>query len=266
VRRSPFRRWRPAARALRAPAAVLLVIGCASAPKPRQLGDYSSLTPRLAVVDSQRPPRSLSVDLSAPASVVVVYVAPGRSTRIVYPADSVAPPPLSAGSHRVIATWPRPRTSADSARRDSIARATRARAGRDSAARATTARSVMALPDPEAGLAPTGYLLLFATPRPLQYGEVRRKVEGVTTPLDVDEALNAIAKQVRSTLDPAAPWAAYAVEVTVASDEQRRPPQRSRAPRSAAATASFDLAVCRPGSDVPWPMRCCPEQCDRPPG
>jgi hypothetical protein len=197
---------------------VLLVAGCASTSQPRQLGDYSTLTPRLAVVDSERPPRTLTVDLAAPASVVVVYVAPGRSTRIVYPADSVAAPRLAAGTQRITATWPRPRAAADSARRDSIARA-------------NMPRRVTALPDPEAGLAPTGYLLLFATPAPLQYGEVRRKVEGVTTPLDVDEALNAIAKQVRSTLDPAAPWAAYALEVTAEPDAERGPPRNPRAPR-----------------------------------
>jgi hypothetical protein len=231
VRRSASRRWRPLAAALRGPAAVLLVVGCASAPQPRQLGQYSALTPRLAVVDSERPPRNLTVDVSAPASVVVVYVAPGRSTRIVYPADSVAPPRLSAGSHRVMATWPQPRASSDSARRDSIARANQARTRRDSIARGNRPRPVMALPDPEAGLAPTGYLLLFATPGPLQYGEVRRKVEGVTTPLDVDEALNAIAKQVRSTLDPTAPWAGYALEVTVEPEEERGRPRSARTPR-----------------------------------
>jgi hypothetical protein len=231
VRRSAFRRWRPLAAALRAPAAVLVVVGCASAPQPRQLGQYTALTPRLAVVDSERPPRNLTVDLSAPASVVVVYVAPGRSTRIVYPSDSVVPARLSAGSHRITATWPRPRLSSDSARRDSIARANQARTRRDTIGRANVPRRPMALPDPEAGLAPMGYLLLFATPAPLQYGEVRRKVEGVTTPLDVDEALNAIAKQVRSTLDPAAPWAGYAVEVTVEADPERRPPRTARGPR-----------------------------------
>jgi hypothetical protein len=208
----------------------MVVGGCASAPQPRQLGLYDVLTPRLAVVDSERPPRNLTVDLSAPASVVVVYVAPGRSTRIVYPADSLAPSRLAAGSQRITATWPRPRAAADSARRDSIARANPARARRDSVARTNMPRSVQALPDPEAGLAPAGYLLLFATPQPLQFGDVRRKVEGVTTPLDTDEALNAIAKQVRSTIDPAAPWAAYAVEVTVQPDDARGPPRTSRGP------------------------------------
>lgn len=232
MRRSASHRWRVAAAALRAPVAVLLAAACASAPKPRELGDYSSLTPRLAVVDSERPPRNLTVDLSAPASVVVLYVAPGRSTRIVYPADSLtAPPRLAAGTQRIVAGWPRPRVAPDSARRDSIARANQARTRRDSIARASRPRPVMALPDPEAGLAPTGYLLLFATPGPLQYGEVRRKVEGVTTPLDVDEALNAIAKQVRSTLDPSAPWAAYALEVIAAPDEERGPPRPTRVPR-----------------------------------
>jgi hypothetical protein len=209
----------------------LLAAACASAPQPRQLGNYSSLTPRLAVVDSERPPRNLTIDLSAPASVVVIYVAPGRSTRIVYPADSLGAPRLAAGTQRLTATWPRPRSSTDSARRDSIVRATQTRTRRDSTPRATMPRPIVALPDPEAGLAPTGYLLLFATPRPLQYGEVRRKVEGVTTPLDVDEALNAIAKQVRSTLDPAAPWAGYALEVTVQPEAQRGPPRTNRVPR-----------------------------------
>jgi hypothetical protein len=231
VRRSAFSRWRAITAALPAPAVALLVAACASAPKPRQLGQYNSLTPRLAVVDSERPPRNLTVDLGAPASVVVVYVAPGRSTRIVYPADSMSAPRLAAGSQRITATWPRPRTSLDSARRDSIARANPPRTRRDSIARANMGRPGMALPDPEAGLAPTGYLLLFATPGPLPYAEVRRKVEGVTTPLDVDEALNAIAKQVRSTLDPSAPWAGYALEVTAAPDEQRAPPRTTRSPR-----------------------------------
>jgi hypothetical protein len=210
----------------------LLVAACASAPQPRQLGDYSALTPRLAVVDSERPPRNVTVELGAPAHVVVAYVAPGRSTRIVYPADSMSAPRLAAGSQRITATWPRPRASADSARRDSIARANQPRTRRDSVARANMPRPGTAFPDPEAGLAPTGYLLLFATPQRLQYDEVRRKVEGVTTPLDVDEALNAIAKQVRSTLDPSAPWAAYALEVTTMPDDGRGPPRTAtRAPR-----------------------------------
>jgi hypothetical protein len=214
------------------PAAMLVVAGCASAPQPRQLGDYNALMPRLAVVDSERPPRNLSVDLSAPASVVVMYVAPGRSTRIVYPADSLATPArLPAGTQRITAGWPPPPVRPDSARRDSIARANQPRTRRDSIARANQPRRIIALPDPEAGLAPSGYLLLFASRSPLRYGEVRRKVEGVTTPLDVDEALNAIAKQVRSTLDPTAQWAAYALEVTVQPDEERGPPRASRTPR-----------------------------------
>jgi hypothetical protein len=209
---------------------VLLVTACASAPQPRQLGQYTALTPRLAVVDSERPPRNLAVDLSAPASVVVVYVAPGRSTRIVYPADSATAPRLGAGSHRIIATWPRARLAADSARRDSIARANIPRTRRDSIARAQMPRPT-SFPDPEAGLAPVGYLLLFATPNPLSYADVRRKVEGVTTPLDTDEALNAIAKQVRSTLDPSAQWAGYALEVITEPDEQRGPPRNAQRPR-----------------------------------
>jgi hypothetical protein len=231
VRLLASRRSRATAAALRRLAAMLVAVACAGAPQPRQLGQYAALTPRLSVVDSERPPRTLTVDLAGPASIVVMYVAPGRSTRIVYPADSVDAPRFPAGSRRITATWPRPRPSADSARRDSVARANRARARRDSVARANMPRPVPVLPDPEAGLAPTGYLLLFATPHALRYGEVRRKVEGVTTPLDVDEALNAIAKQVRSTLDPAAPWAAYALEVTVEPDDQRAPTRTTRAPR-----------------------------------
>jgi hypothetical protein len=202
-----------------------LAVACASAPKPRELGQYPALSPRLTVVDSEVPPRNLTVDLAAPASIAVIYVAPGRSTRIVYPADSATPPRLAAGSHRLTATWPRVRLAADSARRDSILRANLPRTRRDSIARAAGQR-VRALPDPEAGLAPVGYLMVFATPEALDYAEVRRKVEGVTTPLDTDEALNAIAKQVTSTLAPTAQWAAYAREV-VAVDEQG-PPQVRR--------------------------------------
>jgi hypothetical protein len=214
-----------------APLAALLAVGCASAPQPRQLGQYTALNPRLVVVDSERPPTNLTVELSAPASVVVAYVAPGRSTRIVYPADTVGPSLFTAGSHRITASWPRPNPAADSARRDSIARANPERARRDSIARAAARRPVAALPDPEAGLAPVGYLLLFATPAPLPYAEIRRKVEGVTTPLDADEALNAIAKQMRSTLDPSAQWSGYAVEVITERDDQRGPPRNVRTRR-----------------------------------
>jgi len=228
VRRSvPLRYHRVPARLL-APWGVAVAIACASAPQPRQLGEYAALTPRLAVVDSERPPVNLTVDLAAPASVVVMYVAPGRSTRIVYPADTVGVPRLVAGSQRITATWPRPRVSPDSARRDSIARANPARARRDSIARVGQPRAPALLADPEAGLAPTGYLFLFATPAPLRYAEVRRKVEGVTTPLDPGEALNAIAKQVRSTLDPSASWSGYALEVVTERDDRRGPPQNVR--------------------------------------
>jgi hypothetical protein len=201
--------------------AVLAVAACASVSQPRELGNYNALAPRLAVVDSEHPPVNLTVGLGSPASIVVIYVAPGRSTRIVYPADSLTAPRFDAGSQRVIATWPRRRSPADSARRDSVARA---------AAR-TNAPRMMALPDPEAGLAPSGYLFLFATPSALPYAEVRRKVEGVTTPLDTDEALNAIAKQVRSTLDPSARWAGYALEVVAQPDVDRLPPRNGRGPR-----------------------------------
>jgi hypothetical protein len=208
------------------------VVGCASAPQPRQLGEYGALSPRLAVVDSERPPVNLTVNLAAPASVVVMYVAPGRSTRIVYPADTLGAPPLPAGAQRITATWPRPRALGDSVRRDTaIANrrptASQPRTRRDSLARAGM-RTMPALPDPEAGLAPVGYLLLVATPGPLSYREVRRKVEGVTTPLDPTEALNAIAKQVSSTLDPSVPWAGYALEVTAHAEERRGPPRNPR--------------------------------------
>jgi hypothetical protein len=229
VRRTASIRWRRVATTL-AGASLVVTAGCASANQPRELGNYTALAPRLAVVDSERPPVNLTVGLGAPASVVVMYVAPGRSTRIVYPADSVTAPRLAAGTQRITATWPRPRPSADSARRDSIARANAPRTRRDSIARANTPR-VIALPDPEAGIAPTGYLFLFATPSQLPYDEVRRKVEGVTTPLDTDEALNAIAKQVRSTLDPSARWAGYALEVTAQPDDDRGPPRNARVPR-----------------------------------
>jgi hypothetical protein len=233
VRRSAHGRWSRLAATAAALSIVASSFGCASAPQPRQLGEYPALTPRLAVVDSERPPVNLTVELSAPASVVVAYVAPGRSTRIVYPADTLGAPRLTAGSQRITATWPQARTSAERARADSIARANPDRARRDSIARASGARrpTMMALPDPESGLAPVGYLLLFATPSPLPYADVRRKVEGVTTPLDVDEALNAIAKQLRSTLPASAPWAGYALEVFVQPDEGRGPPRNARAPR-----------------------------------
>jgi hypothetical protein len=138
---------------------------------------------------------------------------------------------LAAGTQRITATWPPPRAIGDSTRRDS-ALARRQRARRDSLSRGMPRGAGPVLPDPEAGLAPYGYLLLIATPGRLSYPDVRRKVEGVTTPLDPDEALNAIAKQVAATLDPSTQWAGYAIEVTATGgDERAPPPVRRQRPR-----------------------------------
>jgi hypothetical protein len=194
-------------------AAAALVASACAKPRPIQLGPDQTLAPRLTVSDSERPPRTLTVELAEPASVVVLAVFPGRGATIVWPKDSTQTLQLARGTHRLPVDTVRLPANPDTVlfRRPPAAprdtgRAAR-RQARDREIPIDTARILRAL-GPE-----SAHFLVFASRVPLSYTIIRRRVEGVTIPLSPNEALNTVGKILDATLPGDAQWAAYATEV-----------------------------------------------------
>lgn len=132
---------------------------------------------------------------------MLILVAPGHSATLLYPGDSTTDNRLSAGTHVLRFQIPEVLVQTDSQRAAAMTRA------RDSgfSARRTRPRGTM----PLLPTTPT-YLLAITSPQPLSYSKVREKTAGVSIPLDDMEALNAVAKTVKSTLtvEPRE-WAGY---------------------------------------------------------
>jgi hypothetical protein len=224
--------YRPAPRAalaLHSLALLLLAGACASAPQVLRLGDAPDLGATLSLVDSATPPVNLEVELTQPAHVVVLHVVPGAGASLVYPRDtSQGPTHFLVGKHRIRAWYPGRglRTEGDSllpTARDSlldIRRPTlpdsldRTRGGRT---RTTAGDRVEDPRERQPRNVPSSYLLLVATPARLHPDTVRRRVEGVTIPLNEMEALNAMGKLVRSTAQPGATWAGHAVPIRLSA-------------------------------------------------
>lgn len=193
---------------------LMAAAACSSRPaKPRLVGDAPELGAKLTLTDSVSPPRQVTVEVAQPSSAVLVYVVPGQGASLVYPADTLHSARLEAGPHVVRPEYPRvrnTRAALDSAlrrQRDSIAR----RNPRGTAARAMDP----SMSAPAQGFAPPGYLMLVATKASLDPAAVARRIAGVTIPLDEREALSAVGKLVRSTAAVVAPWAGYAVPLTL---------------------------------------------------
>jgi hypothetical protein len=182
---------------------LLAVAACAKEMKSGALGDSPSpASPtRITAVDSARPPRSATVQLDQPGYAMLILVAPGHSATVLYPGDSTTDNRLDAGTHVLQFVIPEVLVQSDSQRAAAMARA------RDSgfSARRTRPRGVT----PLLPTTPT-YLLVVTSPQPLSYSRVREKTTGVSIPLDDMEALNAVAKVVKSTIavEPRE-WAGY---------------------------------------------------------
>lgn len=182
---------------------ILLAAACAKEMKSGALGDSPSpASPtRITAVDSVLPPRSATVQMDQPGYAMLILVAPGHSATLLYPSDSIADNRLGAGTHVLQFQIPEVLVQTDSQRAAAIARA------RDSgfSARRTRPRGIT----PLLPTTPT-YLLVVTSPQPLSYAKVREKTSGVSIPLDDMEALNAVAKVVKSTIavEPRE-WAGY---------------------------------------------------------
>ena len=196
----------------------VLALGCASGPIIKQLGDYGTLHPSFTLPANEKSPTRATVTLEQPAYVTMLYVVPGRGTSVVYPTDSSVYNHLDAGQHEIPIHF-----GARPFNRDSLMAVLR-RSGqggrgrefpqgrqRDTVRRDSTARGPIAEPSPASS--PVGYLLLVASSDAIAYAALHRRVEGVTIPIEDDEALSTVMKLVKATLPDGSRVAGYAREV-----------------------------------------------------
>ena len=186
--------------------AATLSSACASFPSAGTLGEGSALRPHITSVDTAHPPRHVTIELDQPAYVALLLVAPGHSATLLYPADSITNNRLSAGTHQLNLRIPGVLVLVDSIRNPSRAPANPGRQRADTVGRAGVTRPA---PRPISPTLPT-YFLLVTSPKPLVYQRIIDKTAGVSIPISDDEALNAVAKAVKSTI-PEEPreWAGY---------------------------------------------------------
>ena len=207
-------------------ATVALTTACASGPQIRRLGDYPTSQPLFTTPQNQKTPSQMTVNLTRPAYVTALFVVPGRGAVIVYPTDSAMDTHLDVGAHTIPL-----RFSESPFNRDSMIAAMRREQGgrtnapprmpRDTMRRDTTTRIVRGdsgtrfgvLREPGPGASPIGYLVLVASSSPIPFDGLRHRVNGVTIPIDDDEALSTVMKLVKSTLPDGATLAAYAKEL-----------------------------------------------------
>jgi hypothetical protein len=191
---------------IRAFLAAWLLTACAGGVEVGRLGTYAAYRPHFTVPSQpsgsgSRAPTHVIADLASPGYVVMLYVVPGRGATLLYPIDSTTYNYMSAGSHDLPISFTGSSRLADTLlmRRPDPNAGRRTRAG---------GRGQGSAVDPRL-LAASGYLLMLTSSAPLSFSAIAPKVDGVSLPIEDDEALNAIAKQVLSATDHTKPWAAY---------------------------------------------------------
>jgi hypothetical protein len=191
------------------------VAACGGGRTLRSFGDVQPYAPRVEFATEERFPKTVTLGLERDANVALLYVVPGRGARLIYPTDTTAQAFLSAGEHTVETTFAR-ETPDDTTRRqpaigvrDPAQQVPPARGDRVGAFGDTlpTVRNVL-----ETGLG-RGFLMLYMADDPLSPAAIVRRVEGMSIPMDDTEALNTVAKLVRSTTTGGQRWGAYAVGV-----------------------------------------------------
>jgi hypothetical protein len=172
--------------------AILVVASaCVSTPSGGALQDGADYQVKIAGVDSAFPPRAATVQLDRDSYAALLLIAPGHSATLLYPADSTTSNRLTSGTHQLRFDIPSALAETDSQRLARIREAQRNPARRGSTQRVTP-------PIPPS--TPT-FLLLVTSPQPLVYQRMIEKTGGVTIPTMEDEALNAVAKAIKSTIE-----------------------------------------------------------------
>lgn len=210
-------------------AAVVATTACASGPQIRRLGDYPTIQPLFTTPENQKTPTQMTVNLTRPAYVAALFVVPGRGAVIVYPSDSAMNTHLDAGAHTIPVRFTEAPFNRDSMmvalRREQGGRTTGPpRIPRDTTMRRDTSTSTRiirsdtnprlgGLREPGPGASPIGYLLLIAASNQIPLDGLRHRVNGITIPIDDDEALSTVMKLVKSTLPDGSTLAGYAKEL-----------------------------------------------------
>ena len=193
--------------------AIAVVASACAKPKPVLLGLDRNLAPQLAVVDSERPPRTLTVTLAESAYVAVLAVFPGRGATLFYPRDTAAASVLlPPGVNTLRADTVRVPSMPDSA----FLRPLDARRAVDSAARARDRARTESMREREIDRFAIGpdraHLMIFASRSPIDYRALARRLAGVSIPIETTEALSTVAKMARVATQNER-WAAQAIEV-----------------------------------------------------
>ena len=198
---------------------------CATGPEIKRLGEYTVSQPLFTAASNPKTPREITVNLKSPEYVSVLYVVPGQGAVIVFPRDSMTETHVDAGQHTVPVYFTEKPFSRDSAlmaaRREVMGGGTRMpRVRRDTMPTDTvgmrsdsTRARFTRFTEPSPGASPIGYLLLVASPMRIPYTTLAHRVDGITIPIDDDEALSTVMKLVKSALPDGAPLAGYAQEL-----------------------------------------------------
>jgi hypothetical protein len=209
-------------------AIVVTSSACASGPEIRKLGDYPSEQPLFTTPTNQKTPSEMTVNLARPAYVAALFVVPGRGAVIVYPTDTMTSTHLDAGAHTIPVRFSERPFNRDSMlavyRRGGQGMGGRGNPGggrvpRDTIMRDTTrmrgdtARVSGGFRDASPGASPIGYLLLVASPAQISLPNLQHHVNGITIPIDDDEALSTVMKLVKSALPDGTVLAGYAKEL-----------------------------------------------------
>jgi hypothetical protein len=192
---------------VKAAALVGVLVGCASS-QPHVFGQYNDLAPKVAPTQGERIPQHLTVQIARPANVAVFLVAPGRASRLLFPADSMQSAYVEAGSHLVETSLTRAALS-DTSRL--VRRAPEPNQGNrqpNSRNRSGVGRDSL----PAFSFNQHGYLLIYASQEPLSYAALSSRVAGLSIPIEDGDALNTVTKLIRATTSRNGPWAAYATD------------------------------------------------------
>ncbi len=181
-----------------------MAVGCA-ANKPHTFGAYTDLAPKVAPQHGERIPQHLTVQVNRPANVAVFFVVPGRGSQLLFPADSGQTGFLQSGPHLVETSLARQALSDTSKliRRPNVQANTRGQQRRPG--------GNMDANGP-IGANTRGYLLVYASQEPLPYNVLSTRVNGISIPIDDEDALNTVTKLIRETTRTTGTWAAYAAE------------------------------------------------------
>jgi hypothetical protein len=183
-------------------ASATALIGCSSGGKPRVIGDNPTFAPSVEVTATPLVPIGVKLELPEDAHVAMFLVRPGMETSMIYVSDSAQGGRLTRGTHEIATSFGRTPATSDSSRL--IRRPPPRTAATQPQGRQPTGTRT-------AGEELSGFVLVYTSETPLSAENLRQRVVGITVPAFDSDALNTVAKLVRSTA-PSGRWAAVAVE------------------------------------------------------